>query len=85
MRWILGLLISFQAQAIEQDKALHFIGSYAIGSTLAPRVGYWKATAATLGVGLTKELLDSEFSNEDMRANALGILTYSVVHYAWEF
>ncbi len=92
MKWLLFLcLISFQAEAIEQDKALHAVGSYALANTTEQilrvnKVKYpmLKAAALTLSAGYLKEKLDPVYDKDDMSANAVGVLgssMFSIILY----
>lgn len=67
----------------DQDKQLHLISSYALNLSMYKIVNKYVVkdkTAAmlvssllTLGIGVTKELCDKQFSWGDMQANSIGI------------
>lgn len=82
---------AYRFDASDKDKQLHFLASYAINTTilaaspkdLANR--RLKAAAITAGVGLVKELADSQFSRGDFVADYLGILVSTGVSIVFEF
>lgn len=80
--FLFTLLFGFSAQAIEPDKQLHVISSYALSTTaysaLNAHTNWSKATklvsaaAVTLLLGYAKERSDEQYDVADMNANAAG-------------
>lgn len=70
------LLTQTSANAIEQDKLLHFGISYAVSYTgmhLLPSEHRWLAPLLTVAAGAVKELTDKNQDVDDMYANLAGI------------
>jgi hypothetical protein len=87
----LALLWSLQSHAIQTDKQLHFLVSYSVNTTLISampkrtRFKYLKAALVTTSIGVAKELADKEFSNGDLAADLLGVLTSSAIAVTFHF
>lgn len=85
MKWLLSaILVSLlitPLHAIDHDKGFHTMGSYA----LSAQYGVESAFVA----GILKEALDNEFDWQDVGANLLGLVLYSLdkpktTHVTWE-
>ena len=84
---LIALTSAARAWAVEPDKQLHFITSYALAMTLdstlkRQRVKHaaLKANLITLGLGALKELTDPQFSPADFNADCIGVLTFNVIN-----
>ena len=78
----LFIFFCLKAQAIEQDKVLHFTLSYALSYTgmhLLPEDKKYLAPLFVLALGILKEVTDSTADGKDMIANTLGIGTSIIV------
>ncbi len=75
----------------DSDKQLHLISSYALNTTILVSVPKnmenrrLVAAAATITVGLLKELTDSQFSGSDLAADALGVALSTAVSFTFDF
>ncbi len=75
----------------EADEQVHFIAAYAVTATLVqamPRSYKYRlitASAITILAGAIKELTDAEVDNRDLIANGLGVLTYTGIHWTFNF
>jgi hypothetical protein len=96
MKYLTALfLFSSPARALEQDLALHFLGSYAITQTTysalrAHHSSKFKSHALSIllsaSAGLAKEyVLDSQADQRDLAADALGIGTAVLVPFVFQF
>ena len=77
MKYLLIIaLLSFQVNAVEQDKLKHFAASAVISSVTQHYSQNWKLSAAVcMSVGLAKELTDNTIDNKDLLADAIGCAT----------
>ncbi len=99
LKWIIATAIALSAshlsaeemRAEDQDKQLHFLASWSINSTILAtmpkrtKYKHIKAAAVTATMGVAKELTDPKFSNADLAADGLGILTSSALTMVFEF
>ncbi len=89
----IGAAAADDALALDQsDRKLHAIASYAITTSALyiltenkAKYPLLKSMALGLGVGIAKELVDSQFSTGDIKADLVGILAsgglYLVLHF----
>jgi len=74
MKWLVAAILVFllimPVHAIDHDKGFHTMGSYALS------VQY--GVESSLVAGVLKEALDNDFDWEDVGANLLGLVLYSL-------
>ena len=83
---VLLIIISTQANAIEQDKIKHFAASAVIGGVSQYYFNNWRySSVVCLSAGIIKELTDSTIDRKDLLYDALGcavgILAYTTTNY----
>jgi hypothetical protein len=89
------LLISVSVHAVEPDKELHAVSSYALSTTiysslrsntkLHKSTALLSAAAATLLLGYAKERRDAQFDVGDMNANAVGATAGFIIPITFNF
>ena len=83
---VLLIIISTQANAIEQDKAKHFAASAVIGGVSQYYFNNWRySSVVCLSAGIIKELTDSIIDRKDLLYDAVGcsfgILSHNAESY----
>ena len=82
------------ANVISNDKYQHALASAGIAYAVTSHVqqydiGRFKSVLvgflATMALGYTKERLDSRFDKDDLRSDAVGALSRSMIALKWDF